>query len=66
MQKLNEEDVKKVVLEERKVRALEKTGNILNGLTLFFEEIEKKQWGNRNEWYLSLWKELIIDKKINK
>ncbi len=50
-------------LEERKVKALEKIGNSLDALTIWFEEINKDEWGKRNEWYLSKFKELIIDKK---
>jgi hypothetical protein len=66
MEKINEEEVKKMVLEERKVRSLEKTGNVLSALTIWFEEINKDEWGKRNEWYLSKFKELIIDKNINR
>jgi hypothetical protein len=63
MEKINEEEVKKMVLEERKVRSLEKTGNVLSALTIWFEEINKDEWGKRNEWYLSKFKEIMIDKK---
>ena len=34
-------------LEERKVRALEKIGNSLDALTIWFEEIDKAEWGDR-------------------
>ena len=40
-------------LEERKVKALEKIGNSLDGLTVWFEEIEKKEWDARIQFYLS-------------
>ena len=33
------------VLEERKVKALEKIANSLDALTLWFEEIDKEEWG---------------------
>jgi hypothetical protein len=63
MKKIIEDEVKKIVLEERKVRSLEKISNISSALTIWFEEINKDEWGKRNEWYLSKFKELIIDKK---
>lgn len=49
------------ILEERKVKALEKIANSLDALTLWFEEIDKDEWGPRLEWYLSMWKEKYID-----
>lgn len=48
-------------LEEKKVKALEKIANSLDALTIWFEEIDKEEWGNRIAWYLSLWKEKFID-----
>lgn len=42
-------------LEERKVRALEKIGNSLDALTIWFEEIDKADWGDRIEFYLAEW-----------
>ena len=41
------------LLEERKVKALERIANVLDALTLWFEDIEKAEWGDRLEWYLS-------------
>ena len=49
------------ILEERKVKALEKIANSVVALTLWFEEIDKEEWGPRIEWYLSLWKDKFID-----
>ena len=49
------------ILEERKVKALEKIANSLDALTIWFEEIDKDTWGPRIEWYLSLWKDKYID-----
>lgn len=49
------------ILEERKVKALEKIANSLDALTIWFEEIDKDSWGPRIEWYMSLWKEKYID-----
>lgn len=42
------------ILEERKVKALEKIASTLDNLTLWFEEIDKEEWGERLEWYLDL------------
>ena len=50
------------LLEERKVKALEKIANSVDALTLWFEEIDKEEWGPRMEWYLSLWKDKYIVK----
>ena len=50
------------ILEERKVKALEKIANSVDALTLWFEEIDKEEWGPRMEWYLSLWKDKYIGK----
>lgn len=48
-------------LEERKVKALEKIGDSLDSLTLWFEEIDKEEWGERIAWYLDLWKQNYVD-----
>jgi hypothetical protein len=36
-----------VVLETRKVKAMEKIANSLDALTIWFEEIDKKDWSER-------------------
>jgi hypothetical protein len=54
-------DENQQILEERKVKALEKIANSLDALTIWFEEIDKDTWGPRIEWYLSLWKDKYID-----
>lgn len=54
-------DEQSQILEERKVKALEKIANSLDALTIWFEEIDKDSWGPRIEWYMSLWKEKYID-----
>jgi hypothetical protein len=43
------------LLEQRKVKALEKIGNSLDALTIWFEEIDKEDWNNRLQYYLSEW-----------
>jgi hypothetical protein len=59
--KTTETNENQQILEERKVKALEKIANSLDALTIWFEEIDKDTWGPRIEWYLSLWKEKYID-----
>lgn len=41
------------LLEERKVKALEKIANSLDALTIWFEEIDKEEWDARLQWYLT-------------
>jgi len=43
------------ILEERKVKALEKIANSMDALTIWFEEIDKDEWSNRIQYYLSEW-----------
>jgi hypothetical protein len=45
----------KFELEKKKVKALEKIANSLDALTIWFEEIDKEEWSNRVQWYLSEW-----------
>jgi len=52
-----------LLLEERKVKALEKIANVLDALTIWFEEVEKKEWSDRLQWYLSEWYETQIKSK---
>ncbi len=47
-----QQELEMVVLETRKVKALEKIANSLDALTVWFEEIDKKDWGERIAWYL--------------
>lgn len=42
-------------LEEKKVKALEKIANSLDALTIWFEEIDKTEWSDRIQYYLSEW-----------
>lgn len=46
----NEESL---LLETRKVKALEKIANSLDALTVWFEEIDKEEWSERLQWYLA-------------
>ena len=47
-----QDNKKELMLEERKVKALEKIANVLDALTLWFEDIDKEEWSNRTQWYL--------------
>jgi hypothetical protein len=42
-------------LEQKKVKALEKIGNSLDALTIWIEEIDKQDWSDRIQYYLSEW-----------
>ena len=42
-----------LLLEQRKVKALEKIANSMDALTIWFEEINKEEWSERIQWYLS-------------
>jgi hypothetical protein len=42
-------------LELRKVKALEKIGNSLDALTIWFEEVDKDEWSQRIQYYLAEW-----------
>ena len=45
----------KDALELRKVKALEKIANSVDALTVWFEEIDKDDWSDRIQFYLSEW-----------
>jgi hypothetical protein len=48
-----------ILLEERKTRALEKIAASLDALTLWFEEIDKEDWDNRLQFYLTEFHKLV-------
>ena len=50
-------------LEERKVKALEKIASCLDSLTLWFEEIDKDEWGERIEFYLAEFHKLVPEEE---
>ena len=54
---MNEQQLK---LEEKKVKALEKIANSLDALTVWFEEIDKEEWGERIQWYLAEFHKKIV------
>ena len=49
-------------LETRKVKALEKIANSLDALTIWFEEIDKQEWSDRIQYYLSEWHKIAKPK----
>lgn len=54
-------------LEKRKTKALEKIANSLDALTIWFEEIDKKEWSDRVQFYLSEWyKTIPVEKEKEK
>lgn len=48
----------KLILEERKVKALEKIAVSVDALTLWFEDIEREEWSDRIQFYLAKWLEI--------
>jgi hypothetical protein len=53
-----------LILETKKVKALEKIANTLDALTVWFEEIDKDDWSSRIQYYLSEFHKLVPkDKK---
>lgn len=50
-------------LELKKIKALEKIANSLDALTVWFEEIDKDEWGERIQWYLSEFHKISIENK---
>ena len=48
-----EKEKEQLLLEQRKVKALEKIANSLDALTIWFEEIDKQEWSDRAQYYLS-------------
>lgn len=52
------------VLEQKKVKALEKIANSLDALTVWFEEIDKDDWGERIQWYLSEFHKVVPKEEI--
>lgn len=47
------------LLEQRKVKALEKIANSVDALTIWFEEIDKEEWSARIQWYLAEFHKLV-------
>lgn len=52
-------DTAENALEVKKVAALESIASSLDALTLWFEEIDKEEWGDRIQYYLSEFHKLV-------
>jgi len=62
---MSQEELNKLELslEERKVKALEKIAVSLDALSLWFEEIDKEDWDNRVQFYLTEFHKLVPSDK---
>ena len=58
-----QENKKELMLEERKVKALEKIANVLAALTLWFEDVDKEEWSNRMQYYLAEFHKKYIEEE---
>ena len=54
-----------LMLETKKVKALEKIANSLDALTVWFEEIDKDDWSSRIQYYLSEFHKLVPKEKTD-
>jgi hypothetical protein len=50
-----DEKMEAQLLEQRKVKALEKIAASLDALTIWFEEVDKDEWSDRIQYYLAEW-----------
>ena len=50
------------LLEERKVKNLEKIAASVDALAFWFEDIDKAEWSERAQWYLSEYYEKYVKK----
>ena len=61
LEQKEQQELESMVLETRKVKALEKIANSLDALTVWFEEIDKKEWGERLAYYLYEYHNILKD-----
>ena len=59
-----EEKNEQLLLEQRKVKALEKIANSMDALTVWFEDIDKEEWSQRIQWYLSEFYNAFIKEEV--
>ena len=52
-----------LILEERKVKALERISQSLSIISNWVDEIDKDEWGKRIEWYLSEFHKVAVKDK---
>ena len=53
-----------LLLETRKVKALEKIANSVDALTVWFEEVDKQEWSDRIQYYLAEWHTNLTKKEV--
>ena len=53
-----DEKMEAQLLEQRKVKALEKIAASLDALTIWFEEVDKDEWSDRIQYYLAEWHDI--------
>ena len=58
-----EKEKEVLMLETRKVKALEKIANSVDALTVWFEEINKQEWSDRLQYYLSEFHKIVPEDK---
>lgn len=63
---MTKEEKESKLLEERRIKALEKIAASLDALTLWFEEINKEEWDKRLQYYLSEFHEMAKTDSSNK
>ena len=61
----NTEQNELLMLETRKVKALEKIANTMDALTVWFEEIDKDDWSDRIQYYLTEFHKLVPKEETN-
>jgi hypothetical protein len=61
---MTQEEKDAVLLEARKVKALEKIANSLDALTVWFEEVDKQEWSDRIQYYLAEWHTNLTKKEV--
>ena len=52
---MTELEKEQLLIEQKKVKALEKIANSLDALTVWFEEVDKNEGSERIQYYLSEW-----------
>lgn len=57
-----EKEKEELLLETRKVKALEKIANSLDDLSTWFSDVDKDEWSDRIQFYLAEWHNTIKPK----
>lgn len=59
---VKQDELDLIALEERKVRALEKIAASMDALTIWFEEVDKDDWSERIQFYLTEFHKFLAPK----